>query len=1063
VKTDFDVAVVGFGPVGAVTAGLLAKRGLTVAVIEKDAAVFPLPRAAHIDHTGLRTIQELGCLDQLLPNMILNRRLDLLNTEMQVLARIPADRPSISNLPSSVYFYQPDFDATLRGAVDSMPGVDVRLEHEMIELAPEAEGVRLCLRAKDNAQSTISAKWVVGCDGAWSPVREKSGIRLQSLGFDEQWLVLDLRLEGKHPSLPRDHVIEVCDPARPYLSTPISRDRQRFEFMLLPGDDPQKIQEPQTIRRLLAQWIPEGRYTVERAAVYTFHGLVAEQWRKGRVVIAGDAAHQTPPFLGQGMCTGIRDAANLAWKLALTIRDGAAEDLLDTYETERKPHALTVIEAGIRIGKVMCELDPKKAKERDRRLLTNDQTTRQELTFTLPDLTPGPLVLKNGGSLFIQPKVDGVLFDKMIGSRFLIFARSSAKLGQSLAWWADKALVVTPQDVEEPLLTAWLDRHQADVVVVRPDRYVLGAADDLDELTAAVKAVLAPARAGTKDRYPDATTCPRDHLVPECAQPDYTAFECPADEAGCNVGDHLADRHVREGRGHLVAAIHAESGQQYTFAELAEESSRLAVGLMQSGVQVGDRIAYCTPNRPEVLVVMLAIWKAGGIVVPVPAHARTPELNGYLDDTGIKFIFIHKAIPSFEDVARIAEEVGAEKIFSFGEGVGGAARIEAVSLMRDGYRAPSAGGDHPAILWHTGGTTGKPKGCYHTHRRFLSGGYAFGKGTGSAPGQRWAVAAPVGHALGIIYHTIFTLLNGATTVFVEGFSDVENLLKAVETHKVTTLTALMASWAKMAEYCESDPFDTASLRRCFAMWQSASSANVYDYWKSRGIELLNNFGSTSFATWVLVPAPAARSPQAALGQPLPGYEVVAVDQENGKFQIVPQGTIGQMAVRGPTGLTYWNLPHLQEKDVVDGWTLCDDLIEFDADGIAHYRGRSDSMISTSGFKVAPVEVENVISRHLAVAEVAVVPADCPIGQQMVVAFVTLHRGHIGSDHLKAEIVAMVKKDLSSYKAPRRIEFVEALPRDAVGKVSTKILKEWASTTVGAPGDRQGVGGGSPLR
>ncbi len=153
-----------------------------------------------------------------------------------------------------------------------------------------------------------------------------------------------------------------------------------------------------------------------------------------------------------------------------------------------------------------------------------------------------------------------------------------------------------------------------------------------------------------------------------------------------------------------------------------------------------------------------------------------------------------------------------------------------------------------------------------------------------------------------------------------------------------------------------------------------------------------------------------------------------------------------MAVRGPTGLTYWNLPELQKRDVIDGWTLSDDLIEFDGEGNAHYLGRTDYMISTAGYKVAPVEVEQVLSRHAAVREVSVVPAPCPLRQEMVAAYVVLHNGFPGDDRMRKELRALVKSELAAYKAPQRIEFIAALPRDAVGKVQTKIIKQWASAS-----------------
>jgi 2-aminobenzoate-CoA ligase len=288
------------------------------------------------------------------------------------------------------------------------------------------------------------------------------------------------------------------------------------------------------------------------------------------------------------------------------------------------------------------------------------------------------------------------------------------------------------------------------------------------------------------------------------------------------------------------------------------------------------------------------------------------------------------------------------------------------------------------------------------------------------------------------------MLHGATVVLVEHYPDPRALLNAVAKHKVTTLTALMASWARMAEVARADAaVEVSSLKRCFAMWQSASSAEIFDFWMSRGVELLNNFGSTSFATWVLVPPLDMQSPRASLGRPLPGYCVEAVEIADEKLKPVRKG-FGRMAVRGPTGLTYWNLPELQKRDVIDGWTLSDDLIEFDAEGNAHYLGRSDYMISTAGHKVAPVEVEQVLSRHPAVREVAVVPAPCPIRHEMVVAYVVTHGRFSGTDELKNELTDFVKSALSSYKAPRRIEFVEALPRDAVGKVQTKIVMQWAA-------------------
>ncbi len=487
-----DVAIVGFGPVGAVLAGLLGLRGVRVVVVERDANVFPQPRAAHIDHTGLRTIQELGGLDALLPKMVRNQSLDLVNAQHQVLVRVPAGQDSVSGLPASMYFYQPDFDATLRKTVSAMDNVEVRLGRAMTSFEATPDGVTLHTVDGNGKTETIRASWLVGCDGAWSPVREALGIQLESLNFDEPWLVLDLALKAPQPELPTDHVVQVCDPARPHLTTPISSDRQRFEFMLLRGENLEELRKRESVERLLAPWLPPDSFEIERSAGYTFHGLVARQWRKGRVLIAGDAAHQMPPFLGQGMCSGIRDASNLAWKLALVVRRGSPESLLDTYEEERSPHVRQIVEAAIDFGRIVCELDPKKAEERDKRFLEGDQLNDRR--FALPRLTGGRLVLEGGGFLFVQPTIGERRLDDIVGPRFLVIGRDAEALGSSVGWWRSElgAAIFTLDDLKDDGIVRWLDRYAADVVVVRPDRYVLGTGTELNSLTDAVRRVLAP-------------------------------------------------------------------------------------------------------------------------------------------------------------------------------------------------------------------------------------------------------------------------------------------------------------------------------------------------------------------------------------------------------------------------------------------------------------------------------------------------------------------------------------------------------------------------------------------
>ena len=502
-----DVAVVGLGPVGALLAGLLGQRGLDVVVIEREADVFPLPRAAHIDHTGLRAVQEVGCLDAVLPSMIPNPGIDFVGLDGDLIMRLPADQSTWSGVPTSVYFHQPGFDRALRAKLAELPNVEVRLETEVVGLESGADGVLLRTRAAGGTEERdVRASYVVGCDGATSVVRELTGVALEDLGFDEQWLVVDLQLDGPVPLLP-PRAVYICDPARPHVKMPMPGNRHRIEFRLLPGEDAATLQRPETVRAVLTELIGTDAVTVERAAVYTFHGLIAERWRDGRVLLAGDAAHQMPPFLGQGMCSGFRDATNLAWKLDHVLRRGAPDDLLDSYQEERSPHVRQVIVRAIDYGALVGTLDPVDADARDRQL-REDHTA---LLFGLPPLRPGPLVQDGGGKFFGQPPVAGQPLDDAVGNRFLVLARDERALGETADWWRETvgAWVTTLDELTDPdpSLRAWFDAKGAAVAVLRPDRYLLAVTDEtLDAVTARTRPLLEAAGAVPHDALDRALT-----------------------------------------------------------------------------------------------------------------------------------------------------------------------------------------------------------------------------------------------------------------------------------------------------------------------------------------------------------------------------------------------------------------------------------------------------------------------------------------------------------------------------------------------------------------------------
>jgi 3-(3-hydroxy-phenyl)propionate hydroxylase len=487
---DCDVAIIGYGPVGAALAGLLATRGVRTLVIDREADIYPLPRAAHVDHEIMRILQELGCADEMLRHMRPNTGMDFLTADHRVLLAMRSPGVTPLGWPASVFINQPLFETQLRRAVTAL-GAVTRLGSGVTSIdTSKADHVLLGL----DDSSTVRARYVVGCDGARSFTRRTLGIGSHDLEFEEPWLVVDFVIETAVPSLPQ-HALQVCDPARPHTLVPMPEPRFRFEFMLLPGEDPVAMQSPESVAALTAGWLPAGAATLERSAVYTFHGLITTAWRQGRVLLAGDAAHQTPPFLGQGMCSGMRDAANLAWKLAAVLA-GADDSLLDTYQQEREPHVRWIVQAAVDFGRIICTLDPEAAAARDEAMLAAAAAAPavQDTSagVPMPPLT-GPLVATGGGRPSFQPLLDGRRLDDVVGDRWLAVTRGNDDAAGE--WWRERGALVLSA-VDHPELLALLDAAlapdgtAADAVVVRPDRYVLGGAPTLQQLAEPATACL---------------------------------------------------------------------------------------------------------------------------------------------------------------------------------------------------------------------------------------------------------------------------------------------------------------------------------------------------------------------------------------------------------------------------------------------------------------------------------------------------------------------------------------------------------------------------------------------
>lgn len=519
-SAPFDVVVVGFGPTGATLANLLGRDGVRTLVVERSPELYTLPRAVHFDHEVMRVFQSVGLAEAILPHTGPVEGYEFRNAEGRVILAFDLrDRVTSQGWRADYMFHQPSLERILREGAEAREGVEVRLGRELVALEEDADGVALTLRDPETGdEEVVRARYVVGCDGAASATRRLAGLASEDLRFDEPWLVVDASIDRPPEALglPRE-VVQYCDPARPVTYVPVAGPYVRWEFMLLPGEG-EAMRDPARVRALLARHVDPDALTLLRTAVYRFHAVVARDWRRGRTLLAGDAAHQMPPFLGQGMCAGVRDAANLAWKLGLVLRGEAREALLDSYGVERAAHVRRVIDTAVEMGRIICTTDPDVAAARDAELLAGRGTTHE--APGLPGLVEGFLQPAPRPPLVGTPALQATVrdaagrtarLDDVTGPGFTLLWRGAAgalpadararlaRIGVRQVALVEEGAAGFPAD-DPALLCAddlegcyadWLDAHGVRAVLVRPDHAVFGvAADD-----AAVPALLAQADA----------------------------------------------------------------------------------------------------------------------------------------------------------------------------------------------------------------------------------------------------------------------------------------------------------------------------------------------------------------------------------------------------------------------------------------------------------------------------------------------------------------------------------------------------------------------------------------
>lgn len=551
-RFDADVIIVGLGPVGLTLGNLFGQAGVKVIILERETVPYCLPRAVGVDDEVMRIFQSVGLDGEIAEKLILDVTAQFVLPSGKLLARLAPRRSPFFELSGYSFFYQPYLEQTLRQGLSRFRNVDVRIGYEVVSLTQDDEGVVVGHRAAGAdsspapAAAGLRARYVVGCDGGRSVVRRECGIEMTGANYPEPWLVVDLKLEK--PALRHlPYFNFYCDPTRPQLSCPQPDGHHRFEFMLLPGETKEQMEEMTTVRRLISRFVDPDEVEVLRRLVYTFNALTADHWRDRRVMIAGDAAHMTPQFFGQGMNSGIRDAENLAWKLLLVLSGKAGAELLDSYQSERKSHVEGMIDVSLKIGRFVSLREPSRIALRNAvaALAMSIPPVRRYITDLRfkpkPAYQPGTYVgmprRRGGGEglLFIQPTVrsfegchvrlddvcgrgfaflgfgvdprlaldaDERTFWRGVGVRYVrVYPDMGRPQGEGVAREPDVELC----EVEDigGKLGAWIRKYGGPrasrrglVVVLRPDHYVFAVAESaqLGAVTARARARLGEGR-----------------------------------------------------------------------------------------------------------------------------------------------------------------------------------------------------------------------------------------------------------------------------------------------------------------------------------------------------------------------------------------------------------------------------------------------------------------------------------------------------------------------------------------------------------------------------------------
>lgn len=474
----FDVVIVGFGPTGATLALLLSHYNVRTLILDKEADIYPLPRAVHFDDEIMRVFQNIQIAEDLEAHLHINPGMRFVDRNGDLLLDWPRPKQITEQGWNASYrFHQPDLERLLRKKISENSLINVQTECNVMNIEQAEDCARITYFDKvKGCEFFVFSEYVVGCDGSNSFAREKLCTNIENFGFQQRWLVVDALLRNSMPEL-GDHTLQYCDPERPVTYCRNPGLRRRWEIAIGEESYDDDIIDNSCLWQTLSQWITPQDAIIERTAIYKFRSIIANRWQRGRLLIAGDAAHLMPPFMGQGMCAGIRDAANLGWKLAYCIKNGHNGMLLESYEEERIPHVKEYILTAVSLGELICSATPM----HDLKKLKNKNSTNGAMQSLTPALGKSK-IFKNiekrklgSGVLFGQPTL-------FTGQKMDDVYPYQAVLVSSQFIQTDTCPVISPHN--SPAVGQMLRTLKAHSVLIRPDRYMLAIAKNAEETLA---------------------------------------------------------------------------------------------------------------------------------------------------------------------------------------------------------------------------------------------------------------------------------------------------------------------------------------------------------------------------------------------------------------------------------------------------------------------------------------------------------------------------------------------------------------------------------------------------